>query len=53
MSKTMADKTTAAAERGPLAPCQSVGISPLVRAELDKLGDEKRDRVLEHVARKG
>ena len=51
----MNDKTTttAADQRGPNAPSQEVGLSSLVKAELDKLGGEKKARILEHVSRKG
>jgi hypothetical protein len=39
-------------QRGPYAaPCVT-GISPDVRADLPKLGNEKRQRVLDVVARK-
>ena len=47
------DKTTAAAQRGPLAPCQEVGISPLVRSELGKIHLELARKIEEHVDRKG
>ena len=39
-------------QRGPYAAPCAVGISPDVRAELPKLGSEKRGRVLDVVKRK-
>ena len=45
-------KNIAADQRGPYAaPCVT-GISPDVRADLPKLGSEKRQRVLDVVKRK-
>jgi hypothetical protein len=53
MSEQTADKsTTAANQHGPYAaPCVT-GISPDVRTDLPKLGNEKRQRVLDVVKRK-
>jgi hypothetical protein len=41
-----------AAQRAPYSDPGAVGISPNVRADLVKLGSEKRDRVLDVVKRK-
>jgi predicted nucleic acid-binding protein len=54
MSNKPTDKTQAAAERGPLAPCQEVGVSSLVRAELakGKLNPEIRARIAAELEKK-
>jgi hypothetical protein len=39
-------------QRGPYAAPCATGISPNVRADLPKLGNEKRERVLDVVKRK-
>jgi hypothetical protein len=51
----MTEKTTAADQRGPLAPHQEVGISSLVREQLGKIGINKeiKQRIAEHLEKKG
>jgi hypothetical protein len=49
------DQTTAAAERGPNAPCQEVGLSSLVRERLRTIGIDKsiKEKITEHLEKKG
>jgi hypothetical protein len=48
------DQTTAADQRGPNAPCQSVGISPLVQERLRTIGIDKsiKEKIAAHLEKK-
>jgi hypothetical protein len=47
------DKTIAAAQRGPVTEPHVVGISPDVKRELGKINPEIRQRIAEHLDKKG
>jgi hypothetical protein len=51
----MTDQTTAADQRGPLAPHQETGLSSMVRAQLKTIAinPEIRRRIEEHLEKKG